>query len=337
MDSRLQPPKLKDIADALGVSTVTVSKALRDHDDISEETRNKVKEMADKIGYRPNILARNLSSTKSNIIGLVFPKMAHFFFSSIIEEIYDTTIEKNYDCIIMVSQESAQREKQHIETLISMRIDGLIMSISEQTQNTEIFQKLSSMHIPVVYIDRVPDLPDIPTVTVDDEGGAYSAVKSLYDRGFETVGLIGGYDYINIGAARNRGYFKAMDDIGLKVNKKWVVKGGFNESDGYEGFNKIYNSGKMPEALLAVSYPVALGIYKAAKEKGLTIPYDLKVICFGNYDYDFVAPSIFDFVSQPTEELGVKAVNLLFNLLTDPDKVTEKNIILPTKLVLSSL
>jgi DNA-binding LacI/PurR family transcriptional regulator len=93
----------------------------------------------------------------------------------------------------------------------------------------------------------------------------------------------------------------------------------------------------MPEALVAVSYPVALGIYKAAKEKGITIPYDLKVICFGNYDYDFVAPSIFDFVSQPTEELGIKAVNLLFNLLNDPNKVTEKNIVLPTKLVLSSL
>ena len=253
MDSRLQPPKLKDIADALGVSTVTVSKALRGHEDISEETRIKVKEMADKIGYRPNILARNLSSTKSNIIGLVFPKMAHFFFSSIIEEIYDSTIEKNYDCIIMVSQESAQPEKKHIETLLSMRLDGLIMYISEQTQHTEIFQILASMHIPVVYIDRVPDLPDIPTVTVDDEGGAFSAVKSLYERGFETIGLIGGYDYINIGAARNRGYFKAMEDIGIKVNKKGVVKGGFNESDGYEGCNKIYNAGKMPESVVAVS------------------------------------------------------------------------------------
>ncbi len=337
MDGRIKPPKLKDIAEALGVSTVTVSKALRDHEDISEETRIKVKEIADKIGYRPNILARNLSSTKSNIIGLVFPKMAHFFFSSIIEEIYDSTIERNYDCIIMVSQESAKREKQHIETLISMRVDGLIMSLSEETQDYAIFNKLSEMKIPVVYIDRVPDIPDIPTVTVDDEGGAYSAVKSLYERGFETIGLIGGYDYINIGKARNAGFYKAIDEIGLRVNKKWVVKGGFNEKDGYEGFYKIYNSGKLPEAIVAVSYPVALGIYKAAKEKEISIPYDLKVICFGNYDYDFVAPSIFDFVSQPTEELGMKAVNLLFNLLNNPNSVIEKNIVLPTKLVLSSL
>lgn len=326
---------MEDLAHILGVSTVTVSKALRDHSDISDETKRKVKQLAEEMGYRPNMMARNLSSRKSNIIGIVVPKIAHFFFSSIIEAIYDTIIEKNYDSVIMVSQESAEREKQHLQSLISMRVDGLIISITEQTKDTSEFEKFMQMNIPMVFIDRVPNIPNVPSVTIDDKGGAFSAVEHFIQKGYRKIGLLGGYNYINIGKARNAGFYEAMNKYNVPVNNKWITEGGFSEADGYKGFKKLMESGEIPQAILAVTYPVALGMYEAAAEMGVKIPSDINVMCFGNNIYKYMAPSVFDFVSQPSEELGRSAVNLLMELLNDPNNVKEKNIELKTKLLLN--
>ncbi len=334
-DDRIQPAKLEDLAKILGVSKVTISKALRDHPDISDDTKNRIKQLADEMGYRPNMMARNLSSRKSNIIGIVVPKIAHFFFSSIIEAVYDTAFEKNYDSVIMVSQESAEREKQHLQSLISMRVDGLIISITEQTKDIAVFERILGMKIPIVFIDRVPNIPNVPTVTVDDRGGAFMAVEHFIQKGFRKIGLIGGYDHINIGQARNMGFYDAMNKYNVPVNENWIVKGGFSEVDGFNGLKKLLASGEMPEAILAATYPVALGVYAAASEIGIKIPNDVNVMCFGNNIYKYMAPSVFDFISQPSEELGRRAVNLLIELMQKPENVKEKNIELKTKLLLN--
>ncbi|MFH0736454.1 MAG: LacI family DNA-binding transcriptional regulator [bacterium] len=334
-EKRIKPTKLEDLAKILGVSKVTISKALRDHSDISDEMKIKVKKLAENMGYRPNMMARNLSSRRSNILGLVVPKIAHFFFSSIIEAIYDTAIEKNYESVIMVSQESAEREKQHIESLISMRVDGLIISITEKTQDISVFERVIKMNIPIVFIDRIPNIPNVPSVTVDDKGGAFAAVEHFIQKGYRKIGLMGGYDYINIGRARTEGFYEAMNKYNVPVNEKWIIKGGFGETDGYKGFKKMIESGEMPEAILAATYPVALGLYEAASEIGIKIPADVNVMCFGNNIYKYMAPSVFDFVSQPSEELGRQAVNLLFKLMNEPEELIEKNIELKTKLLLN--
>ena len=136
---------LNDIAAKLNVSAVTISKALRGHPDISKETTKLVKKVAAELGYSPNFMARNLSSRKSNTIGVVIPKIAHHFFSSIIEHIYNYAFEHNYEIILTVSQENAAREQKHIETLISMRVDGIIISITQETNDLDIFHLIKSM------------------------------------------------------------------------------------------------------------------------------------------------------------------------------------------------
>lgn len=330
---RIQPAKLEDLAKILGVSKVTISKALRDHSDISDETKLKVKQLAESLGYRPNINARNLSSRKSNIIGLVVPKIAHFFFGSVIEAVYDSAFEKKYESVITVSQELAEREKQHIESLLSMRVDGLLISITEQTKDYSIFERVIKMNVPMVFIDRVPDIPGVPSVTVDDRGGAFSAVEYFVNKGYRNISLVGGYDYINIGNARTQGFFDAMNKHNIPINDKWIVKGGFGEEDGYNAFKKIYKSGQLPEAILAVTYPVALGLYEAANEVGIRIPKDINVTCFGNNVFKYMAPSVFNYVDQPTHELGTSAVSLLCDLMNHPDKEFPKHIELPTRLL----
>lgn len=333
---KIKPIKLEDLSKKLGVSKVTISKALRNHPDISEETTLKVKALAEKLGYLPNYMAKNLSARKSNTIGLVVPKIAHFFFGSLIESVYDTALENNYEIVLTVSQESAERERKHILSLLSMRVDGLIVSITQETKDISIFERAINMNVPIVFVDRVPDIRNVPTVTVDDKGGAFSAVEYFISKGISKIGHIGGYNSINIGKARYEGYREAMIKHHIPINKNWLTFGGFGEEDGYEGFKKIYSKDELPEAIFAVTYPVALGIYEAATELGINIPADIKITCFGNNNFMRSTPSIFNIVDQPTKELGEEAVNLMLRMINNPKEYNSVNVEIKTKLIMNS-
>lgn len=333
-NKKLKTVKLEDLAKKLKVSKVTISKALRNHPDISDETKIRVKELAERMGYVPNFMAKNLSSRKSNIIGLVVPKLAHFFFGSIIESIYNTAFENNYETVITVSQESAEREKKHVQSLLSMKVDGLIVSITEQTMDYTLFERIIDSGLPLVFIDRVPSIKNAPSVTVDDHGGAFSAVDYFIKHGITKIGHIGGYPHINIGKARFEGFISAMNKSSIPINNNWVIHGGFGEEDGYKGFKEMYNRGSTPQAIFAVTYPVAIGIYEAATELGINIPKDIQITCFGNNNFKHTVPSVFNFVDQPTGELGKNAVNLLLELINNPTSSKSRNIELKTRLLI---
>jgi LacI family transcriptional regulator len=333
-NKKIKQIKLEDLAKKLNVSKVTVSKALRNHPDISDETKLKVKKLAERMGYIPNFMAKNLSARKSNIIGLVIPKLAHFFFGSVIESVYDSAFENDYETVITVSQESAEREKEHIRSLLSMHVDGLIISITEQTKDYTIFHRIINSKIPLVFIDRVPPIKNVPSVTVDDKGGAYSAVEYFIKSGVTKIGHIGGYSYINIGKARLNGFVEVMNKNNIPIDNNWVIEGGFGEEDGYRGFKEMLNRGSLPEAIFAVTYPVAIGIYEAATELGIKIPSDIQVTCFGNNDFKHTVPSVFNFVDQPAGEIGKNAVRILLDLINNPTSIQPKNIELKTKLLI---
>jgi LacI family transcriptional regulator len=336
MSKSIHTVKLEDLAKKLKVSTVTISKALRNHPDISPATTKKVKELADKLGYMPNYMARNLSSRQSNTIGLVVPKIAHLFFSSIIESVYDAAFENNYETVLTVSQEKAEREKKHLLTLLSMKVDGLIISITQETKDLSIFHRIKQLGIPIVFLDRVPDLENILSVTVDDRGGAFSAVEYAVKKGYKKIAHVGGCKYINIGKQRSIGFVEAMKLYDVKINPKWMINEGFAEEDGYRGFMKLYEKGNYPEYILSDTYPNALGIYSAASELGLRIPEDIEVTCFGNNIINRFTPSVFNFVNQPAQKLGAEAVKLLLKKISKPLEVEPQNIELKTELLLSS-
>jgi len=325
---------LDDIAKRLNVSKVTVSKALRNHPDISRETSERVKKIAKELGYTPNYMARNLSSQKSNTIGVVVPKIAHFFFSSLIEAIYDVAFYNNYEIILTVSQENAEREAKHLESLLAMRVDGILVSISQQTRDKKIFDKVKNFGVPLVFIDRILAIPNTSRVTVDDRGGAFKAIELSIQNGYRKIGHLAGYRDISIGKDRYLGFRDALKKYDIPFNPDWVIHGGFGETDGYNGFMKMYDSGNLPEFIFAVTFPVALGICKAAKEVNLKIPDDVDIICFGNSDInDFVKPSI-SFINQPTEKIGKAAIELLLEQIRSFDDFKPKNIEIPTEIVL---
>jgi LacI family transcriptional regulator len=327
---------INDIAKRLKVSQVTVSKALRGHPDISVETTKRVKKVANELGYSPNIMARNLSARRSNMLGLVVPKIAHFFFGSVIEGVYNAAFENNYETILTVSQENVEKEKNRLQTLVSMRVDGIIISISQGTHDYEIFKWIQKKGIPLLFVDRGPDppLPGFSTVMVDDRTGTYQAIEHAIKIGYRKMAIVGGDPGINIGKNRLLGFEDALKEYRIPLKFEWIVQGGFGKDDGYNGFKKLYNSGSMPEFIFAITYPVALGIYEAAKELGVSIPDDVDIICFGDSDVGrFISPAI-SCVRQPTNELGARAVQIMLETIAQPDVTHEHHLILPTQLVI---
>ena len=327
---------LDDIAKRLKVSRVTVSKALRGHPDISERTVKLVRKVAAELGYSPNFIARNLSARRSNMLGVVIPKIAHFFFGSVIEAIYNTAFEQKYETILTVSQENAERERKHIQTLVSMRVDGIIISVSQQTTDVEIFNWVRQMGIPVLFVDRTPELP-VPgssTVLVDDHGGAIQAVEQAIAVGYSKIAMVGGNPQINIGKNRQLGFEEALRRHGLPAKPEWIVHGGFGKEDGYRGMMQLHQLGALPEFIFAATYPVALGVIEATKSLGLRVPQDIDIICFGESDMiDFIQPSL-SCVVQNTQELGIKAVKTILEIIDHSEESPERHLIIPTHLVL---
>jgi LacI family transcriptional regulator len=234
----------------------------------------------------------------------------------------------------MVSQEDSRREALHLQTLLSMRVDGLLISLSKMTPDVSIFKEIDKLHIPTVFFDRVLDQPTLSTVTTDDVNGAYLLVKHAIDQGFRKIAHLAGYCHTNIGRDRRQGYEKALQENGIVLSEKWIIEGGFAESDGKKGFKKILQSGELPEMIFSVTYPVALGVISAAKEEKLQIPGKLDLICFGGSDYNkCVYPSI-TCVEQPAKDLGKQATQLLLHKIIHGEGNSEKHLVLPTRLYL---
>jgi LacI family transcriptional regulator len=327
---------LQDIANKLNLSVVTISKALRNHPDISIKTTKLIKKVAEEMGYMPNIMARNLSARKSNTLGLVLPKIAHHFFGAIIESVYDLAFQQNYETILTVSQENAERERKHLLTLLSMKVDGIIISVTQETKDLSVFEMIERRGVPVIFIDRVPEGADnYNIVKVDDYGGAYKAIEHAVNLGYRKIAHFGGVTNINIGRDRMRGFIDAMNNFGVELRKDWIFEGGYSENSGYEFFMKLYRENNLPELILAVTYPVALGIYMAAKEVGMTIPNDIDVICFGNAKVqNFLSPPL-SCIDQPTDLISKNAIDIMMKKIDDHDnEIKPQQIVLDTSLVL---
>ncbi len=329
MNARV-PVTLDDIARRLKVSKMTVSRALRDHPDISEETKQRIKKLASQLGYFPNLMARNLSSRSSRTLGLVVPKIAYHFYATVIEAIYEKALELGYEVILMISQENANRQAKNIQTLLSMQVDGVLISVARDTSDLSAFELLSKMGMPTVMFDRtVPDLR-VSSVTTDDEDAAFRITDHAIRSGFSRIAHLAGPQGTNVGKLRLQGFQRAMKKHTLPVKRGWVLEGGFAEQDGSEGLMRLRKMGSLPEMIFAVSHPVALGVCAAAGQLGLSIPKDLDLICFGRY-YDFSAPAI-TCIDQPAALIGQKAVELLVEQMSDPKKAGRQQIVVPTSL-----
>ena len=333
-ESDMKPTTLSDIAKRLNYSTVTISKALRGHPDISPQTTKLIQKVAEEMGYIPNLMARSRFARHSNTIGVVVPKIAHFFFGAIIESIYDVAFKNNYEIILTVSQENAEREKRHIQTLMSMKVDGIIISISQETKDYSIFETVKRRKIPLVFMDRIPNLEEVNTVQVDDRDGAFKAVEHAIKLGYKNIAHFAGYPDINIGRERYAGFEAAMNHYGIPIKKDWVIHGGFGENYGYQALKSLYEKNNLPDFIFTVTYPVALGVYMAAIELKLRITEDIDIVCFGNAKVqNFLSPTL-SCVDQETDKLASESMNILFENISEAEDHKPSTTIIPTRLIL---
>lgn len=298
--------RLVDIAEKLDLTKVSVSKALRDHPDISEKTREKVKEVAREMGYRPNLLARSLTSRRSQTIGVIIPKMASYFFAPVIEGIYNSANNSDYEVILGISLEDEKLEEKHIESMLNMRVDGLLVSITEQTKDPRRFEIVRDMGIDLVFFDRGFSNVGFTYIKVDDRKSAKAGVKHLVDRGFTDIAHLAGYDNVEIGRERKAGYFEALKEASIEITNDAVVEGGYSENSGYTGFEKLLNQHGMPDALFAVTYPVGLGALEYMNDHGIN-PNDIAILAFGGSEFNKHLLNPFICIEQPTFELGSQA------------------------------
>lgn len=313
--------RLEDIAKRLDLTKVSVSKALRDHSDISENTRNKVKKMAQKMGYRPNLVARSLASKKTHIVGVIVPQVAHPFFSSVIEGIYQAALESKYEVILGVSMEDEALEKKHIESMLNMRVDGLLISISENTRDLSNFDMVRDMEVNLVFYDRGFIDGGFTYVKVEDREGARKGVRYMINKGYKNIAHLSGEldtenrkdrNITTIGKDRNLGYRDALTEAGIEIEEPAIIETGYGEQDGYEGFAKLLKEYGRPEAVFCVTYPVGLGALRYMKDHDID-PSEIPILSFGGSNFNKVLSHPFICIDQPSFQLGQQAYERLLS------------------------
>jgi LacI family transcriptional regulator len=304
-----------DIAKKLNVSRITVSKALRNHPDISVEMKKKIHETAEGLGYIPNLIAQNLISKKTYTIGVIVPDLENSFFAYATDSIIDAAGNKNYIAFVTVSRENQRQEKTNIQKLIGMRVDGLLVCVTQQTDDPQIFNHIKNLNIPLVFFDRQFTGLDIPSVTFDDRNGAIAALGKIIDKGYKKIAHIAGYSKVSIGKERCEGFKQALRNKGLKVRKDWIVEGGFEVKDGYEAFMKIYKTGALPEIIFAVNDRTAQGVYQAANKVGLRIPEDIGVAAFGSSEIAQTFTPSLSIINQNPRNMGSTAADMLIETI----------------------
>lgn len=303
----------EDIARTLHVSRITVSKALRNHPDISQGMKEKVKKAAEAMGYSPNLIASQLSLGKTFTIGIVVPDLENSFFAYLTDSIIDMATDRNYHVILTVSRENKDIEEQNIRNLIGMRVDGLLICISQNTTKPDVFKYAGKVGMPLVFFDRFMKDIGFSFVTFNDKKGTYDAIQEIVSAGYKKIAHFAGYQNISIGRERCNSFKSAMKSQGLYIEKSWIIEGGFETDDGYNAFKKLQTSGPMPEVILTVNDRVALGVYRAAKEAGMRIPDNIAVTGFGFNETTSMFTPPLAVINQDPRRLGVTAANLLID------------------------
>jgi len=303
---------IKDIARELGISPSTVSRALKDHPDISPQTKTQVRELVEKMKYKPNAVALSLRSRKSNIIAVIVPEMVHHFFSSVISGIEEEAIHAGYNVMIFQSNESYEREVLNVRALMANRVDGALISLAKTTVTFGHFRELIDNDIPLVLFDRVTDDLDTDKVIVDDFAGAFDAVEYLIKTGCRRIAHFAAPQQLKIGYLRQRGYISALEKNGIAVDDELIIKCDTHD-EALEKTNKLMALPVPPDAIFCVNDLTATGVLKILKRLQLRVPDDVSVIGFSDGLVSTVTDPPLTTVSQHGFQLGQIAARILLH------------------------
>jgi len=310
---------IKDIARILGISASTVSRALKNHPDISEDTKVAVNELAVRLKYQPNAVALSLRQSRSYTIGVIIPEIVHYFFSSVISGIEDVASDAGFTVMISQSNEKYEREVANAKMLLSHRVDGVLVSVSKETTDFSHLTMLQEGNIPLVFFDRI--VPEIVAdqVIIDDEEAAYNATWHLIQKGRKRIAHFAGPVNLLIGRDRKNGYIRALREAGLPVDPDLII-----EADSFEkahiAVNRLWESGHLPDGIFTTNDLTAIGAIQSLKRKGVSIPKQVAVVGFSDGHFSGITDPALTSVDQHGYEMGTTATRILLDRLLNPEE-----------------
>lgn len=314
---------LKKLAKELNLAISTVSRALRDSHEISQETKDRVKALASKLDFQPNPHASSLRQSRSRTIAVIIPEIQNNFFSQVMNGIEDVAQVKGYHVLIYLTHEDHNREKDILQLLRSGRVDGLMISVSNTTTSFEHLQAYQEAGIPLVFFDRVCESMEAPRVTTDDAEASFKATEHLLKTGCKRIAFLSMSGNLSISSRRKSGYTRALARYGLS-DQDITLECGPDDEKNRMIIRELLQRPQPPDGIFAAVEKFVINTYEVCRELGICIPQQLKVISFSN----LAAAGLFDpplsAIVQPAYEIGKEAATILF-------KLVEKKMLLPNE------
>ncbi|HYP14611.1 MAG TPA: LacI family DNA-binding transcriptional regulator [Bryobacteraceae bacterium] len=328
------PARMKDIANDLGLSVVTISKVLRNHADISEETRERVLKRMKELNYRPNLAARALVTGRTHTIGLLVPDLVYPFFGELAKGLARGLRTQDYGLFIASSEEDPQIERQEIEQMLSRRVDAIVVASAQES--AESFHRLEERKTPYVLVDRkLPGLP-VSFVGIDDTAAGALATEHLIQAGCRRIAHIRGPE-VSTSLGRFEGYRAALRQHNLEMPDRYVQTEGTGDEEGElhgcQAMQKLLALDPPPDGVFCYNDPTAMGALRAIFAAGLRVPDDIAVIGFGNFLYSDLLQVPLSSIDQRSIELGMKAAELALMLIASKKPQPARTVLLEPRVV----
>ena len=326
---------IHDLANELKISASTVSRALSDNIRISDKTREKVRQKAIDMGYRPNVLAAHLRSKKTNTLGVVVPRIDRYFFSSAISGIEDYAWSKGFNVIISQSNDLLLKEINCVQTLFNNRVDGMIISISMQTNEDKHLKLFSEKNIPIIFFDRFCPTINSDRILVDDFDSGYKITCHLIERGCKRIAHIAGPELLNIYKDRKDGYIKALNESSISLSEGYLEVTGLTKEEGKQAFARLMLLPNPPDGVFCGNDTTALSALEYCRQNNLKVPDDVALIGFSDEPFSEVVTPSLSTVKQPGYLMGFQSAKKIIHRIENLNTIIPfEQIILPTQLII---
>lgn len=326
---------IRELARELGLSVSTISKALHNSYEISDDTKKRVLAAAVTLNYIPNPYASSLRGRKSKNIGVVIPEVADSFFSLAINGIESVAKKKGYHVLICLTHESFENEKTILKEFKGGRVDGVLLSVSRETSQSDHIRELISDGVPVIFFDRVCEDIDTAKITTDDFASAYNATDHLIQQGCNRMAFLGISKSLSISNERLQGFLQALVDHKLKADKQHIILCTNDAKYNYPLIEKLLSPQNRPNGILASVEKLTTPVYQSCATLNLKIPQDVKLVCFSNLETASILNPSLTTITQPAFEMGKTAATSLFNTLEKPrTTATKECMVIPSSLMI---
>ncbi|MBZ0285418.1 MAG: LacI family transcriptional regulator [Anaerolineae bacterium] len=319
--TKLRPPTMYDVAKLAGVSQPTVSRVLNQNDttvQISDDTRQRVLDAVERLGYRPNVIARSLRTQRSQMIALLIADISNGFYHPMTRAIQDVARRHDYEVLISNSDHLYQNEKHFCEVVSRRSMDGVIM-VPIHLTSEDIGHFIAETNMPTALLADHINHPDIDNVYVNDERATYEAISwMIEERGYTHIGYIGVGDDFPPGPRRFKGFMQAMGEHNLAADLRFMFNGDFTRESGVEIAHRLLQVGDLPRALFVVNDLMAIGVILTLQEAGYRVPEDIAIMGFDNIPEATIVRPTLTTIAQDPRDLGLKLAESLFSRIENP-------------------